>query len=64
MNLLKENITMNKQDKLDLEDRIENEGFEYAFIYYSDFKEIKDDRFHELRKAYVKAHNDLEEYIQ
>lgn len=55
---------MNKQDKLDLEDRIENEGFEYAFIYYSDFKEIKDDRFHELRKAYVKAHNDLEEYIQ
>jgi hypothetical protein len=42
---------------------IENEGFDYAFRHYSDFSEVKDARFHRLRKAYEKAANALEEYV-
>jgi len=42
---------------------IEQEGFDYAFNDYSDFSIIKDIRFHNLREAYVKAREDLAEYI-
>jgi len=42
---------------------IENEGFDYAFINYSDFEDIKDPKFHKLRKAYIKAQKDLQEYV-
>lgn len=41
---------------------VENEGFDYAFRSYSDFEDIKDEEFHELRKAYVEAANALAEY--
>jgi hypothetical protein len=43
--------------------KIENEGFDYCFIDYSDFKEIDDEEFHRLREAYVKAHTELEAYL-
>lgn len=43
--------------------RVDNEGFHYAFIHYSDFDEVKDKKFHKLRKAYIKATNDLATYI-
>lgn len=42
---------------------IENEGFDYAFVHYSDFLEIKDEKFHELRKAFLAAREALTEYI-
>lgn len=42
---------------------IENEGFDYAFIGYSEFKDIKDEEFHNLREAYIKAHDELMAYI-
>lgn len=42
---------------------IENEGFDYAFVDYSDFSEIKDEEFHKLREAYVQAAEALREYI-
>lgn len=41
---------------------VDNEGFDYAFRNYSDFEEIKDEKFHELRKAYVVAAKALAEY--
>lgn len=45
-------------------DTIENEGFEYAFTSYTDFKkEVKDPEFHKLRLAYLQATKDLAEYI-
>ena len=44
--------------------RILNEGFDYCFICYSTFNEIKDKKFHELREKYVKAHDELEIYIK
>ncbi|GAB1672258.1 hypothetical protein [Mannheimia haemolytica] len=54
---------MTEEDKEYLQSKIENEGFEYAFVSYSSFKEIQDEKFHELRKAYLKARSELAEYI-
>lgn len=42
---------------------IENEGFDYAFCGYSDFEEVQDAKFHELRIAYLKAKDALAEYV-
>ena len=42
---------------------VENEGFDYAFRHYSDFEEVKDKEFHRLRSAYVKAAEELAEYL-
>lgn len=44
-------------------DRVEQEGFHYCFVSYSDFAEIKDAKFHKLRKAFVKASEDLAAYL-
>lgn len=46
-----------------IRDTVENEGFEYAFVHYSDFKEVKDEEFHKLRKAYADAYAALSEYL-
>lgn len=43
--------------------KIEEEGFHYTFADYSDFKEIKDEKFHELRKAYLEAVNNMDHYL-
>lgn len=42
---------------------IEDEGFDYTFDCYSNFREIKDEKFHQLRKDYLKARNEFEKYI-
>lgn len=42
---------------------IANEGFDYAFQHYSDFKEVKDEKFHKLRKEYLQAAKDLARYL-
>ena len=45
-------------------DTIENEGFDYTFTGYTDFKkEVKDTEFHNLRRAYLSARNDLSAYV-
>lgn len=41
---------------------VDNEGFDYAFRHYHNFNEIKDDKFHKLRKAYVEAAQALADY--
>jgi hypothetical protein len=43
--------------------KIDNDGFNYCFAEYNEFEEIKDKKFHELRKAYVKAKEELELYV-
>lgn len=42
---------------------IENEGFDYAFAHYSDFEEIGDEKFHQIRKEYLKIRQELMDYI-
>lgn len=45
-------------------DAIENEGFDYAFVNYSNFEEIEDEEFHRLRIAYKEARAELEAYVE
>ena len=52
-----------KENWESLKYRIEEEGIHYCFNDYSDFKEIKDKNFHELRKAYLKSAKELEAYV-
>jgi hypothetical protein len=41
---------------------VESEGFAYGFLSYSDFREINDLKFHELRKGFVDAAKALAHY--
>ena len=43
---------------------IRNEGFDYCFLHYSDFPEVKDVKFHKLRRKYLKDREELELYVQ
>ncbi len=54
---------MTKDDREYILSVIDQEGFDYTFVDYSDFKAIKDKEFHKLRKAYIDAHKALEQYI-
>lgn len=42
---------------------VDNEGFHYAFLNYHDFHEVKDEKFHDLRKTYIEAARALQSYI-
>lgn len=44
-------------------DAIDIEGFDYTFIHYSDFDEVKDTVFHKLRLAYIDAAQALQNYV-
>jgi hypothetical protein len=44
--------------------RMNQEGFHYCFKHYSSFKEIEDEKFHELRKKYLEVSQELEQYIK
>jgi hypothetical protein len=44
-------------------DAVEKEGFESAFVDYSDFSEIADQEFHNKREAYLKNRAALIEYL-
>lgn len=45
-------------------DTIENEGFEYAFCHYTDFKkEVADPEFHRLLDAFKAARLALATYV-
>ncbi len=43
--------------------RMENEGFHYCFKHYSSFKEVQDEKFHELRRKYLEISHELEEDV-
>lgn len=55
---------MKKRERADVQAVVENEGFDYAFRHYTDFKQIKDTEFHRLREAYVKAAAELSDYAE
>lgn len=56
-------MSMNGKELNYIKGTLEKEGFHYAFTGYSDFEEIKDEEFHRLRKAYVKATEELADYL-
>jgi len=43
--------------------RMDAEGFHYCFKHYSSFKEVQDEKFHELRRKYLEISHVLEEYV-
>lgn len=44
--------------------RMDAEGFHYCFQIYSDFEEIEDREFHELRKEYLHISDKLKGYVK
>lgn len=43
--------------------KMDEEGFHYCFVHYSNFEEIKDEEFHRLRKEFIKYSKELEKYV-
>jgi hypothetical protein len=48
----------------DLIGAMECEGFDYAFASWSDFKEIKDEEFHRMRKEFLAAREKFVKYLE
>ncbi len=55
---------MKPEDKEYVSGKINNEGFHYCFVSFSDFKEIEDEKFHELRLNYLDAIIKIKNYLQ
>lgn len=54
---------MNLSEETMLACTIENEGFGYVFLDYSNFEDIQDEEFHKLRKEFLKSAVKLADYI-
>ncbi len=50
---------MDKHQKQAVNDIVENEGFDYAFVHFSDFEDVEDEEFHKLRNEYLEARKRL-----
>lgn len=46
-----------------IQDTVEDEGFGYAFLHYSDFEEIQDEEFHRLRLEFELSAQALADYL-
>lgn len=44
--------------------KMRDEGFHYCFINYSDWREIEDDHFHQLRKQYIELSKKITLYVE
>lgn len=55
---------MTKSDAEDVLYRIEAESFDYSFDGYSDWHEIKDEKFHEIRLEYLNAKKKMMKYLK
>jgi hypothetical protein len=47
----------------DVKCKMNQEGFHYCFKHYSNWEEIKDEKFHQLRTEYLNISNQIEEYV-
>lgn len=54
---------MDKHQKQAVMDIVDNEGFDYAFVHFSDFEDIENEEFHKLRKEYLNARQKLADLI-
>jgi hypothetical protein len=60
---MKNKKRLNLEDIKYLKSKMRNEGFDYCFESYSNWEEIKDKRFHELRKNYLESKKLFADYI-
>ena len=57
------------KNKVELEDwqrlryRMKEEGIEYCFRHYSNWEEINDEKFHELRLKLIDTMKEIREYV-
>lgn len=56
-------ITMKQVDAESVLSIVSAEGFDPAFSHLSSYRDISDKRFHELRKAYLHAREELYNYL-
>lgn len=64
MSKLKKNVNATLEEEMHyVQNTVYYEGFDYAFVGYSDFKEITDSQFHVLREEYLAARKNLKKYI-
>jgi len=56
-------MCLSVDDLSNINDCIECEGFDYCFVHYTDFSDITDKKFHELRNKYLDARTKLADYI-
>ena len=54
---------LSDDDKEELNSAIDNEGFDYALSGYSDWKEIKDAKFQQLRKQHNSIQDKLNKFL-
>jgi hypothetical protein len=54
---------MKPRDAIRIAGTVEKEGFESAFVDYSDFRDIQDAEFHDKRLAFLEARKALVEYL-
>lgn len=45
-------------------DRVREDGFESTLVHYSDFHEIEDEEFHNLRDKYLTTRGKLADYLR
>ncbi len=60
---MKELKSTEQEDWVYVKSKMRDEGFHYCFMHYSSFPEIQDEKFHKLRKKYLKASLKLEKHI-
>jgi hypothetical protein len=49
---------------LNVDYRMDNEGFEYCFKHYSSFSEIKDEEFHNLRLSMLTQMENIRKLVK
>lgn len=55
---------MTDLDLTHVQDTVNEEGFDYTFLYHDDFTEIDDPMFHILRQKYIEASEALYAYLK
>lgn len=54
---------MKREDAQRVNERIKQDGLNYTLMFYSNFSEIKDEKFHQLRLAFIKSATEFQEYL-
>lgn len=58
-------MTYDEQEEFRMvEYRMDNEGLEYCFLRYSDFSEVKDEKFHQLRNELIDKIKEMRQYVE
>ena len=58
-------MTYDEQEEFRMvEYRMDNEGLEYCFLRYSDFSEVKDEKFHHLRNELIDKIKEMRQYVE